>query len=109
MRRQGWLLTSGHVHGVEAGQQVPAPLTVTLHLAQPVVAVEVVAEMRPLHVGHYNSVQVPAGIQACVIMLDPGARSQNPHFTGRTQMLPLLHKGTQWLLQRAPVINLPWF
>lgn len=88
-------LTSGHVHGVEAGQEVTAPLTVTLHLAQPVVTVEVIAEVRPLHVRHYNSVQVPAGIQACVIMLDPEARSQQPHFTSRTKMLPPLHEGTQ--------------
>lgn len=56
--------------------------------------------MWPLHVSHYNSVQVPAGIQACVIMLDPGVRSQHPHFTGRIEMLPLLREGTQWLLQR---------
>lgn len=55
-------LTSGHVHGVEAGQQVTAPLAVTFHLAQPVVAVEVVAEVGPLHVSDNHMIQVPAGI-----------------------------------------------
>lgn len=65
-------LTSGHVHGVEAGQQVTAPLAVTFHLAQPAVAVEVVAEVRPLHVGHNHTIQVPAGVQTCIVVLDPG-------------------------------------
>lgn len=78
MGKPAWALTSGHVHGVEAGQQVATPLAVTLHLAQPVVAVEVVTEVRPLHVGHNHTVQVPAGVQTCVVMLDPGVQKQTP-------------------------------
>lgn len=73
--RPALALTSGHVHGVEAGQQVTAPLAVSFHLAQPGVAVEVVAEVRPLHVGHDHAIQVPAGVQACVVVLDPGAEA----------------------------------
>lgn len=73
--RPALALTSGHVHGVEAGQQVTAPLAVSFHLAQPGVAVKVVAEVRPLHVGHYHTIQVPAGVQACVVVLNPGAEA----------------------------------
>lgn len=82
-------LTSGHVHGVEAGQQVPAPLAVTLHITQPVVAVEVVTEVRPLHVGHNHMVQVPAGIQACVVVLDPEAEVDTHTVTGGAEATPL--------------------
>ena len=75
-------LTSRHIHGVEAGQQVTAPLAITLHFAQPVVAVEVVAEVRPLHVGHNHAVQVPAGVQACVVMLYPGPEADTHTISG---------------------------
>lgn len=49
-------LTSGYVHGVEASQQVTAPLAVAFHLAQPAVAVEEVTEVRPIRVGHNHAV-----------------------------------------------------
>ena len=87
--KPAWALTSGHVHGVEAGQQDATQLAVTLHLAQPVVAVEVVTEVRPLHVGHNHTVQVPAGVRACVVMLDPGAETDTRTVTGRTETTPL--------------------
>lgn len=81
-------LTSGHVHGVKAGQQVTAPLAVAFHLAKPVVAVEVVTEVRPLHVGHDHPVQVPAGVQACVVVFDPGAETDTRIITGRQETMP---------------------
>ena len=87
-----WTLTSGHVHGVEAGQQVTAPLAITLHFAQPVVAVEVVTEVRPLHVGHNHTVQVPAGVQACVVMLDPGPEADTHTITSKTETTPLPYR-----------------
>ena len=84
-----WTLTSRHIHGVEAGQQVTAPLAISLHFAQPVVAVEVVAEVRPLHVGHNHAVQVPAGVQACVVMLYPGPEADTHTISGMTETMPL--------------------
>lgn len=81
-------LTSGHVHGVEAGQQVTAPLAIPLHLAQPVVAIEVISEVWPFHVGHYYSVQVPAGIQTRVVMLNPETKAQPHHWQKKHQAPP---------------------
>lgn len=98
--RPGTALTSGHIHGVEAGQQVPAPLAVTFHLAQPVVAVEVVTEVRPLHVGHNDTVQVPAGVQACVVMLDPGAKQTPTLSWAELRQRPFHAEIPKGLLQR---------
>ena len=63
--------TFGHLHGVAAAQQVSDVKAVALLLTEPVVAGEVVPEVGSNHVCDHHSVQVPAGTQTGVVMLDP--------------------------------------
>lgn len=67
-------LTFGHVHGVQAAQQIPNKQTVTFSSAQPVVTSEVKAQMWPVHVCDHDPIQKPAGVQTRVVMFNPERR-----------------------------------
>ena len=60
------------VHGIQAAQQVSDVQVVAFLPAQPVVAGEGEAQVRPVHVRHHHPVQKPAGVHPRVVMLDPG-------------------------------------
>lgn len=75
------LATFGDVHGVQAAQQVSDVQVVPLLPAHPVVAGEVEAQVRPVHVGHHHPVQEPAGVHPRVVVLDPaGGGDKGPDF-----------------------------
>lgn len=68
-------LTFGHIHGIQAANEVSDIQSIPILLAQPVVAGEVEAEVRSVHVGHNHTVQEPARIQSRVVMLNPRGRT----------------------------------
>lgn len=68
-------LTFGHVHGVQAANEVSDVQSIPILLAQPVVAGEVKAEVRSVHVGHDHTVEEPSRVQSGVVMLNPRERT----------------------------------
>lgn len=70
------LATFWDVHGVQAAQQVSDVQVVPLLPTHPVVAGEIEAQVRPVHVGHHHPVQEPAGIHPRVVVLDPAGTTE---------------------------------
>lgn len=68
--------TFGDVHGVQAAQQVSDVQVVPLLPAHPVVAGEIEAQVRAVHVGDHHPVQEPAGVHARVVVLDPAGATE---------------------------------
>lgn len=68
-------LTFGHIHGIQAADEVSDVESVPVLLAQPVVAGEVKPEVRSVHVGHDHTVKEPACVQSGVIVLNPRGRT----------------------------------
>lgn len=68
--------TFGHVHGVQAAQQVSDIKAISLNLTEPVVTSKVKPQVRPNNICHHHPVQEPAGVQASIVMLNPGATEE---------------------------------
>lgn len=68
-------LTFGHIHGIQAADEVSDVQSIPILLAQPVVAGEVKPEVRSVHVGHDHAVKEPARVQSGVIVLNPRGRT----------------------------------
>ncbi len=70
------ICTFGHVHGVHATQQVSDIKAVSLHFTEPVVTGKVEPQVRPDHIRHHHSVQEPAWVHACIVMLNSEATGE---------------------------------
>lgn len=75
-------LTFGDIHGIQAANEVSDIEPIPILLAQPVVAGEVKAEVRSVHVGHDDAVQEPPRVQPGVVMLNPGGRTTLFQYSG---------------------------
>lgn len=68
-------LTFGHIHGIQAANEVSDIQSIPILLAQPVVAGEVKAKVGSVHVSHDHTVQEPSCVQSSVVMLNPRGRT----------------------------------